>query len=120
MTKELGNKKTEEQKNRKTKFFSLSVSQFFSPSVSRLVGFLVLLFFSFSVASAAGVIEDAPRLSTVGLNILKFLLSIFGIIAIIAIVVAGVFYLTSGGSERQIEQVQKRRWFMRLSGSLWR
>jgi hypothetical protein len=58
-------------------------------------------------AEAGGVIEDAPRLSTVGLNILNFLLSILGLLGIIAIIVAGVMYIASGGSEKQISTSKK-------------
>ena len=50
----------------------------------------------------AGVISDAPSISTVAMNVLNFLLQCTGIIAIISLVVAGVIYLTNGGSESRI------------------
>lgn len=55
----------------------------------------------------AGVISDAPKLSSVALNALNFLLSVFGIVAIISLVVAGIIYLTASGSERRIETAKK-------------
>ena len=55
----------------------------------------------------AGVISDAPKLSGVALNALDFLLSVFGIIAIISLIVAGIIYLTAGGSEKRIETAKK-------------
>lgn len=41
----------------------------------------------------AGVISEAPSISEILLNILYFLLSLIGIIAILALVIAGVRYL---------------------------
>ncbi|QQS61717.1 MAG: hypothetical protein IPN70_02190 [Candidatus Moraniibacteriota bacterium] len=38
---------------------------------------------------------------------LKWILSIFGIIAIIAFVVSGIMYLTSGGDENQIDSAKR-------------
>lgn len=55
----------------------------------------------------AGIISDAPKLSGVALNALDFLLSVFGIIAIISLTVAGIIYLTAGGSEKRIETAKK-------------
>ena len=40
----------------------------------------------------AGVITDAPTLASSGMKILNFLLSVFGIIAIIMAVVSGMLY----------------------------
>lgn len=54
----------------------------------------------------AGVISDAPRIATVVINALQFLLSIFGACAIIGLVVAGILYLTASGNERQIEHAK--------------
>jgi hypothetical protein len=68
------------------------------------------MFFSFfivNIAHAAGVIEDAPHISTVLLNALQFLLSIFGYIAIISLVVSGIIYLTSGGDEEKVKLAKK-------------
>jgi len=55
----------------------------------------------------AGVISDAPKLSGVALNVLNFLLSVFGIIAIISLAVAGIIYLTSSGNEKRLEIAKK-------------
>ena len=38
---------------------------------------------------------------------LKWILSIFGLIAIIAFVVSGIMYLTSGGNENQIDSAKR-------------
>ena len=55
----------------------------------------------------AGVITDAPRVVNVGLNVLNFLLSIFGIIAILMLVVSGVRYVVSFGDVNQKEEAKK-------------
>lgn len=55
----------------------------------------------------AGVISDAPSLSTVGMKILNFLLSAFGIVAIIMFVVSGIIYFFSNGNEK-VMQVAKQ------------
>lgn len=60
-----------------------------------------------NIAGAAGVIEDAPRLSAVLFNALQFLLSIAGTIAIIGLVAAGVMYATAAGSEDRIKKAKK-------------
>ena len=83
------------------------ISQFLSSSVLLFFGFSVLEFFCSSVASAGGVIEDAPRLSTVGLRALNFLLYAFGFLAIIGLIAAGVLYLTAAGDERQLAKSKK-------------
>jgi hypothetical protein len=55
----------------------------------------------------AGVITDAPTFQDIGSNVLNFLLSIVGIIAIIALVVSGIMYLISFGDERRMEIAKK-------------
>lgn len=55
----------------------------------------------------AGVIDEAPNISQLLLNILNFLLQIFGIIAIIALAVSGIFYLVSSGNEDRIKLAKK-------------
>lgn len=47
----------------------------------------------------AGVISDAPRISEVLLNVLRFLLSVVVIIAIIALVIAGIRYMLVQNTE---------------------
>lgn len=53
----------------------------------------MLNFFVVSHNVHAGVISDAPRLSEVLLNILQFLLSLAAMVAIIALVIAGIRYM---------------------------
>ena len=55
----------------------------------------------------AGVISDAPTFKEIGVNILFFLLSIAGIIAIMALVVSGVMYFFSAGDEMKMETAKK-------------
>jgi hypothetical protein len=55
----------------------------------------------------AGVISSAPSISSAGINILNFLLSVAGIIAIISLVIAGSMYLIISGDEKKM-QVAKR------------
>jgi len=55
----------------------------------------------------AGVISSAPNIPQLLLNILNFLLQIFGIIAIIALVVSGIIYLTSFGNEERAKLGKK-------------
>ena len=55
----------------------------------------------------AGVISDAPTFEQIGMNILNFLLSVAGIIAIIALVLSGIMYFFSAGDERKMEVAKK-------------
>ncbi|EKE18432.1 MAG: hypothetical protein ACD_9C00338G0003 [uncultured bacterium] len=55
----------------------------------------------------AGVITDAPSISSMGIKFLFFLLSIAMIIAIIALVISGILYFFSGGDEKKM-QIAKR------------
>ena len=61
----------------------------------------------FSPAQAAGIIDDAPRLSSVLLKATDFLLSIVGIIVILCIVVVGIIYLTAGGNQERVDQAKR-------------
>ncbi len=49
---------------------------------------------------AAGVIEDAIPISQVLLNVVSFLLSVAGIVGILGLVIAGIFYILSRGDEQ--------------------
>jgi hypothetical protein len=60
-----------------------------------------------NITHAAGVIEDAPTIPYLLMNILNFLLQIFGLVAIIALVISGIFYLTAGGDEDRIKSAKK-------------
>jgi len=55
----------------------------------------------------AGVISDAPRISNIGMNILNFLLSVVGIIAIISLVLTAILYATSAGDEKRARLAKK-------------
>ncbi len=55
-----------------------------------------------AVAHAAGVITDAKPISGILENVLNFLLSVVGVVAIIGLVVGSVIYLTAGGDEDRI------------------
>lgn len=50
----------------------------------------------------AGVITEAPTISTVGIKILYFLLSVSEIIAIIALVLSGIMYFAIQGDARKM------------------
>lgn len=50
----------------------------------------------------AGVITDAPPISSILMNVLNFLLSIVGVLGIIGLVVSGVLYVTSAGNEERM------------------
>lgn len=55
----------------------------------------------------AGVITEAPTVREIGIKVLYFLLSAFAIVAIIALVIAGIKYILSFGNERQMETAKK-------------
>lgn len=55
----------------------------------------------------AGVISSAPSVSTIGMSVLNFLLSVVGIIAIIALVISGIMYMSSSGDTKQMSAVKK-------------
>ena len=57
-------------------------------------------------AANAGVISDAPRVTSLGMNVLNFLLSVAGIIAIIALVIAGIKYFLAFGDEKQMQSAK--------------
>lgn len=50
----------------------------------------------------AGVISEAQPLSVSLTKILNFLLLVFGLIAILGMIIAGVLYFTAQGDERKI------------------
>jgi hypothetical protein len=60
-----------------------------------------------NISQAAGVIEDATPVAEVLYNTLQFLLSIFGSIAIIALVLSGIIYVTASGNEERIKIAKK-------------
>ena len=60
-----------------------------------------------NIAQASGVIDSAPSIPELLLNILNFLLQIFGIIAIIALAISGIIYLTAYGDEDRMKLAKK-------------
>jgi len=64
------------------------------------IGFLAVVIFSPQIGRA-GVISDAPRISTVLVNVLKFALSVVGILAIIMLIVSGIIYFFARGDFRR-------------------
>lgn len=66
--------------------------------------------FSFIPIAYAGVITDAPRVSEVLTNVLKWLLEVFGIIAVMVFVGSGILYLVASGNEGVIDRAKK--WMM--------
>ncbi|NCU42109.1 MAG: hypothetical protein EOM19_05345 [Candidatus Moranbacteria bacterium] len=66
---------------------------------------------------AGGVIDDAPRVVFVLREIFIFLLSISGVVVLIAFVIAGILYLISGGSSKFLE-IAKRAFFFGVIGAV--
>ena len=64
-------------------------------------------YFNFFLIAHAGVIDEAPGIPGLLLNILNFLLQMFGIVAIIALVISGIIYLTASGDEDRIKLAKK-------------
>lgn len=57
--------------------------------------------------TAAGVIADAPSFTEVLMNILTFALSLVGIVAILALGMAGGMYLLAAGDASRVETAKK-------------
>jgi len=55
----------------------------------------------------AGIITDAPSLALVGMNVLNFLLLVFGIIAIIMLVISASIYFFAGSGEKTMEKAKQ-------------
>jgi hypothetical protein len=55
-----------------------------------------------TASAVTGSITNAPRITYILWNVLQFLLSIVGIVAIIGLVASGIIYLTSGGDEKKV------------------
>ena len=68
-----------------------------------------------STVFAAGVIENAPTLSTVLLRVLDFLLSVLGVVAIIGLVIVGLMYLGAAGNDKRL-QVAKKSFLLGIIG----
>lgn len=78
----------------------------FPKIIFNLLSFFLAPIFSFSI-SRAGVISDAPNVSEILYGILNFLLQVFGIIAIISLVISGILYLTAAGDEDRIKLAKR-------------
>jgi hypothetical protein len=52
-------------------------------------------------------VANAKTLSQIAVNVLNFLLGIFGVLAIIMMVIGGIMYLTSAGDEDRIDTGKK-------------
>ena len=55
----------------------------------------------------AGVISEAPSLTSIGMNVLNFLLSAFGIVAIIILALSGAMYFFSAGNEERAKKAKQ-------------
>jgi hypothetical protein len=62
---------------------------------------------SLPIAVSAGPIDEAQPLSVGLTNILDFLLSIIGVVAIIGLIVSGFLYFSAVGDMRQIALAKK-------------
>jgi len=60
-----------------------------------------------SGANADDIVNKAYTLKDIAINVLNFLLSVTGIIAIIGLIVGAIFYLTSYGDEERMEKGKK-------------
>ena len=51
----------------------------------------------------AGVLDDAPTISSLIVSAVNVILTFAGAVAVIVIVAAGVMYTTSGGNEQRVQ-----------------
>ncbi|MDZ7612176.1 MAG: TrbC/VirB2 family protein [Candidatus Moranbacteria bacterium] len=56
---------------------------------------------------SGNIIEEANSIKDILLNILEFLLTAFGILALLSFIVSAIFYLTSGGDRSRTEKAKK-------------
>ncbi len=59
-----------------------------------------------SQSAHAGVISEAPSITSILLNVLQFLLSVVAIVAILSVVIAGIRYVLAQNTN-QAESVKK-------------
>lgn len=64
---------------------------------------------------SAGVIMEAQPIVVSLTKILNFLLIVFGLIAILGMIIAGLLYFMAAGDERRI-RLAKRAWFSGVVG----
>ena len=55
----------------------------------------------------AGVITDAKPVTALLGSVLNFLLSVAGVVGIIALVISGVWYMTAGGDEDRVRLAKR-------------
>lgn len=63
--------------------------------------------FSIPTAEAVGVIASAPSVSHILMNVLYFLLSVVGIVAILSLVIAGLRYMIAFGDKEAIDSAKQ-------------
>ncbi len=63
--------------------------------------------FALKTAYQSGLIKNAPTLQQIAGNVLKFLLSTVGIIALIGLIVGGVTYITAYSNEERLDKSKK-------------
>ena len=61
----------------------------------------------FPIANAEGVIDTAPSISYILMNVLYFLLSVVGIVAILSLVIAGLRYMVAFGDTEKIAAAKR-------------
>lgn len=55
----------------------------------------------------AGPMTDAPPLTALLTNVMSFLISIFGAIAVLMVIVGGVMYITAAGDSQRAKLAKK-------------
>ena len=67
----------------------------------------MISFIATAEAAASGVIESAPSLAHILMNILYFLLSVVSIVAILSLVIAGLRYMLAFGDTEKIASAKQ-------------
>jgi hypothetical protein len=58
----------------------------------------------------AGPLDKAPKLNSYLVSAIQFLTTLIGVIAVLAIVIAGIMYMTSGGDVGRVQFAKKALW----------
>lgn len=64
-------------------------------------------FLGIQIAQAAGSITNAPSIGKILMNVLFFLLSIAGLVAIIGLVISGILYFTAAGNPKMVIKAKR-------------
>lgn len=72
---------------------------------------------NFIEIARAGVIDDAPTFAEIGMNVLDFLLSVVGILAVISLAVSGFLYFAANGDEKKM-QIAKKAFTFSITGTV--